>query len=84
MQKKKKIYENVKKWLTEKAKLPQYVDLFINWGYNINEIMNIEDSELIQIGIERKDHREQILNTIKDIIKKKKKKKKEKEMKQKK
>ena len=52
----------VKRWLKEEVKMEQYCDLFVKNGYDDMEtVLEMNDNELIEIGIDKKGHRKKIL-----------------------
>eukprot|EP01084_Bolivina_argentea_P134990 237945_1 len=54
--------EMVKTWLTDVVNLPQYIDLFINEGYdNFVAIETMTDFDLMDIGVGRKGHRKTLM-----------------------
>ena len=59
----------VQRWMVNILKLPQYFQLFIDNGYDeIETIMEMDDKELQDIGINKKGHRKKILRYIRKGI----------------
>ena len=58
--------ENIKKWLANTVKLPQYIDNFTLNGYDSFDIISeiTDKNELNEIGIELKGHQLKILKEI--------------------
>eukprot|EP01083_Nonionella_stella_P070228 187804_1 len=53
--------DKVRQWLTDKVKLAQYLDLFVNNGYDdLESMQDITFSELEQIGINKMGHRKKL------------------------
>ena len=52
-------------WLNNVVELPQYFELFVKDGYDEMEtVMEMNDEELQEIGIDKKGHRKRILRHI--------------------
>eukprot|EP01083_Nonionella_stella_P017415 48715_1 len=53
----------VKLWLTKQVELPQYIDLFINDGYDemITIIKTMTEEDLLEIGVTKRGHRKKIM-----------------------
>merc|ERR1712154_668268 len=63
-----------KTWMGMVVHLPQYFELFVDAGYEdltYVENMQLTEQDLIQIGIEKKGHRQKILQEIKKMKPKK-------------
>ncbi len=57
--------EEVKLWLKNEVKLPQYIEMFINDGYDsMISVESLSDLDLIDIGVTKKGHRKKILILI--------------------
>jgi len=55
----------VRIWLTTKVKLPQYLPLFMEHGYDDMEVVReMNDAELRAIGIDKAGHRKRILREL--------------------
>eukprot|EP01083_Nonionella_stella_P268586 908074_1 len=61
--------DEMKLWLTNTVKLPQYCSLFINAGYDDMSYLDesVQDADLIEVGIKVEEHRRTILNAIKSL-----------------
>ena len=58
--------EKIKSWLSDKVELPEYFDMFIENGLDDLDILqDINEDELISIGISKLGHRKKILKYIK-------------------
>eukprot|EP01083_Nonionella_stella_P118193 352813_1 len=53
----------VKSWLTREVELPQYIDLFLEEGYDEMDIIvkTVTEQDLLEIGIKKRGHRKKIL-----------------------
>eukprot|EP01084_Bolivina_argentea_P270124 459259_1 len=61
--------ELFKRWYDNNLQLPQYYDKFIEAGLNsMIAIKEIKDSDLIELGINKKEHRIKIMQAIKTIM----------------
>merc|ERR1712228_213244 len=57
--------EAMKRWMTRIVKLPQYIDLFVENGFDDMEtITEITMSTLTQIGIEKIGHKMKIIKAV--------------------
>ena len=58
----------MKEWLSKTVKLPQYFDMFIEWGFDdLMAIKWITVHSLKAIGVENKDHIQRLLNAAKEL-----------------
>mmetsp|Transcript_167 Transcript_167/g.250 ORF Transcript_167/g.250 Transcript_167/m.250 type:complete len:149 (-) Transcript_167:154-600(-) len=54
--------ERVRRWLTKTVKLPEYIDLFMDEGYDdMVTVQELTDKELQEMGISKRGHRKKIL-----------------------
>eukprot|EP01084_Bolivina_argentea_P275794 470439_1 len=62
--------QNMKEWFTNTVRLPQYFELFIAAGYEDLTYFDedVQDNDLIEIGINKKPHRRKILKEIQKLI----------------
>ena len=55
----------MKKWLCVDLKLNEYLDMFINDGWDdMDVISTLTDQDLIDIGISKKGHRRKIIKSL--------------------
>ena len=60
--------EEVRRWLLETVELPEYINNFINQGFDeLNIIKSMTMNELIEIGLKKLGHRKKILNFIQKL-----------------
>eukprot|EP01083_Nonionella_stella_P026461 72865_1 len=59
----------VKLWLTKEVQLPQYIDLFMDEGYDEMDtiVKTVTDEDLLEIGIKKRGHRKKILLFIHEL-----------------
>eukprot|EP01084_Bolivina_argentea_P184865 318833_1 len=69
---KNQMIQEYKAWFDDVLGLPQYYELFIHEGYeNLNYLDDdIDEQELIDIGINKKPHRTRLLKEIKKLVNK--------------
>merc|ERR1712244_163069 len=62
--------QKMQKWFIETLRLPQYFDLFVVNGYEDLSFFddNIADTDLIELGIGKKPHRNKIVREIKKLL----------------